>query len=138
MGCGIQPRDSAGHAAIETPVIRRRKLFEGGTAKDDPVAEVSGERCAMRCRVALPRGGPASTFYQKRGAVSEATAVDALGVLEVLGNGAAFIRRREAGFVPGRRDVYVNPKLVSGLACELETRSRESLARSQRVVRARR
>jgi len=69
----------------------------------------------MRSRVALPRGGTASTFYQKRGAVSEATAVDALGVLEVLGNGAAFIRRRETGFVPGRRDVYVNPKLVRKL-----------------------
>ena len=39
----------------------------------------------MRSRMALPRGGMASTFYQKRGAVSEATAVDAHGVLEVLG-----------------------------------------------------
>jgi transcription termination factor Rho len=44
--------------------------------------------------------------------VSEATAVDSLGVLEVLGNGAGFIRRKEQGYTPGRRDVYVGPKLV--------------------------
>lgn len=36
----------------------------------------------------------------------------ALGILEVLGNGAAFIRRPEASYTPGRRDVYVGPKLV--------------------------
>jgi len=35
-----------------------------------------------------------------------------LGVLEVLGNGAGFIRRKEAAYTPGRRDVYVGPKLV--------------------------
>ena len=37
---------------------------------------------------------------------------DWLGVLEVLGNGAAFIRRPETSYTPGRRDVYVGPKLV--------------------------
>ena len=35
-----------------------------------------------------------------------------LGVLEVLGNGAGFIRRPEAGYLPGPDDIYVNPKLV--------------------------
>ncbi len=35
-----------------------------------------------------------------------------LGVLEVLNNGAAFIRRRDASYLPGRRDIYVGPKLV--------------------------
>ncbi|MCZ6915594.1 MAG: transcription termination factor Rho [Gemmatimonadetes bacterium] len=37
---------------------------------------------------------------------------DSLGVLEVLGNGAAFIRRAEANYTPGKRDVYVGPKIV--------------------------
>ncbi len=35
-----------------------------------------------------------------------------LGILHVLGNGAAFIRRPEASYAPGKRDVYVGPKLV--------------------------
>jgi transcription termination factor Rho len=35
-----------------------------------------------------------------------------LGLIEVLSNGAAFIRRPEAGYTPGKRDVYVGPKLV--------------------------
>jgi transcription termination factor Rho len=37
---------------------------------------------------------------------------DNLGVLEVVGNGVGFIRRPEESFAPGRRDVYVGPKLV--------------------------
>ena len=37
---------------------------------------------------------------------------DSLGVLEVLGNGAAFIRRKETCYTPGKRDVYVGQKLV--------------------------
>jgi transcription termination factor Rho len=37
---------------------------------------------------------------------------ESLGVLEVLGNGAAFIRRAEANYTPGKRDVYVGPKIV--------------------------
>ncbi len=36
----------------------------------------------------------------------------ALGILQVLGNGAAFIRRPEASYAPGRRDVYVGPRLI--------------------------
>ncbi|MDH5804098.1 MAG: transcription termination factor Rho, partial [Gemmatimonadota bacterium] len=35
-----------------------------------------------------------------------------LGLLDVLPNGAGFIRRREAGYTPGKRDVYVGPKLI--------------------------
>jgi len=45
--------------------------------------------------------------------VSEETATaEPLGLLEVLGNGAGFVRRRSAHYTPGRRDVYVAPKLV--------------------------
>jgi transcription termination factor Rho len=44
--------------------------------------------------------------------VSELTKVDSLGVLEVLGNGAGFIRRKDTCYTPGKRDVYVGPKLV--------------------------
>ncbi|HET9986513.1 MAG TPA: transcription termination factor Rho [Longimicrobiales bacterium] len=36
-----------------------------------------------------------------------------LGVLEVLDNGAGFIRRRESNYVPGDDDIYVAQKLVS-------------------------
>ncbi|MFQ5689521.1 MAG: transcription termination factor Rho [Gemmatimonadota bacterium] len=35
-----------------------------------------------------------------------------LGVLEKLGNGAAFIRRRHAGYLPSSDDIYVSQKLV--------------------------
>ncbi|HUF13651.1 MAG TPA: transcription termination factor Rho [Longimicrobiales bacterium] len=35
-----------------------------------------------------------------------------LGVLEVLGSGSGFIRRRESGYLPGDDDIYVNQKLV--------------------------
>ncbi len=44
--------------------------------------------------------------------MDELTKVESLGVLEVLGNGAGFIRRKETGYTPGRKDVYVAPKLV--------------------------
>jgi transcription termination factor Rho len=37
---------------------------------------------------------------------------DALGVLEVVGGGAGFVRRAEAGYLPREADVYVPPKLV--------------------------
>ena len=37
---------------------------------------------------------------------------ESVGVLEILGNGAAFIRRKETSYTPGKRDVYVGPKLV--------------------------
>ncbi len=35
-----------------------------------------------------------------------------LGVLERLGNGAGFIRRRHSSYTPGDDDVYVNPRIV--------------------------
>ena len=37
---------------------------------------------------------------------------ESLGVLEVLGSGSGFIRRRESGYLPGDDDIYVNQKLV--------------------------
>ena len=38
-----------------------------------------------------------------------------LGVIEVLGSGAGFIRRRDAGYTPSNDDVYVGPKLIQRL-----------------------
>ncbi len=35
-----------------------------------------------------------------------------LGILEVLGSGSGFIRRREAGYLPGNSDFYVSQKLI--------------------------
>ncbi|HEX6939016.1 MAG TPA: transcription termination factor Rho [Longimicrobiales bacterium] len=40
------------------------------------------------------------------------TAGQYLGVLEVLGSGSGFIRRREAGYLPGSGDIYVPQKLI--------------------------
>lgn len=60
-------------------------------------------------------GSSSTAKNQSRGNVSEETApasLEPLGVLEVLGNGAGFVRRREASYTPGRRDYYVGPKLV--------------------------
>ena len=35
-----------------------------------------------------------------------------LGILEVLGSGVGFVRRREASYLPTNNDVYVSQKLV--------------------------
>ncbi len=35
-----------------------------------------------------------------------------LGLLEVLGSGSGFIRRRESGYAPGNDDIYVNSRLI--------------------------
>jgi transcription termination factor Rho len=45
--------------------------------------------------------------------VSETT--HPLGVLEVMSSGAGFIRRREAGYLPGDGDLYVAPKIIQRL-----------------------
>ena len=37
---------------------------------------------------------------------------ESLGVLDVLGNSAGFIRRADAGYIPGKKDVYVGPKII--------------------------
>jgi transcription termination factor Rho len=36
-----------------------------------------------------------------------------LGLLEVLGSGSGFIRRRESGYAPGNDDIYVNSRIIS-------------------------
>jgi transcription termination factor Rho len=36
-----------------------------------------------------------------------------LGVLERLGNGAGFVRRKDAGYTPSDDDIYVSPKVVA-------------------------
>ncbi|HEX7051483.1 MAG TPA: transcription termination factor Rho [Longimicrobiales bacterium] len=37
---------------------------------------------------------------------------ESLGVLEVMGGGSGFIRRRETGYLPGENDLYVSQKLI--------------------------
>ena len=37
---------------------------------------------------------------------------ETLGVLDVMGSGAGFIRRKEASYLPGDGDIYVNQKLI--------------------------
>jgi transcription termination factor Rho len=39
--------------------------------------------------------------------------IEHLGVLEVLGSGSGFIRRRDAGYIPGPDDIYVGPKVIN-------------------------
>jgi transcription termination factor Rho len=36
-----------------------------------------------------------------------------LGILEVLGGGSGFIRRREAGYVPSKEDIYVGARVIN-------------------------
>jgi transcription termination factor Rho len=38
--------------------------------------------------------------------------VESLGVLDVVGGGAGFVRRTEAGYLPRESDIYVPPKMV--------------------------
>ncbi|NJD09157.1 MAG: transcription termination factor Rho [Gemmatimonadetes bacterium] len=40
------------------------------------------------------------------------SSTETLGVLEVMGSGAGFIRRKEASYLPGDGDIYVNQKLI--------------------------
>ena len=35
-----------------------------------------------------------------------------LGILEVLGSGAGFVRRRESGYTPGNDDIYVGSRMI--------------------------
>ena len=35
-----------------------------------------------------------------------------LGLLEVLGSGSGFIRRRESGYTPGNDDIYVSSRII--------------------------
>ena len=35
-----------------------------------------------------------------------------LGILEVLGSGSGFVRRRESGYTPGNDDIYVGSRLI--------------------------
>ena len=37
---------------------------------------------------------------------------EALGILEVLGSGSGFIRRRDAGYVPSNDDIYVGGRVI--------------------------
>jgi len=39
-----------------------------------------------------------------------------LGVLEIVGGGAGFVRRRETGYLPGANDIYVPQKLIQQYA----------------------
>ncbi len=48
----------------------------------------------------------------KNPAVNQETEGEFLGVLQILENGAGFVRRPEDGYMPGRRDVYVGNKQV--------------------------
>ena len=48
----------------------------------------------------------------KNPAVNPETEGEFLGVLEILENGAGFVRRPQDAYTPGRRDVYVGNKLV--------------------------
>ena len=36
-----------------------------------------------------------------------------LGILEVLGGGSGFIRRKEAGYIPGKEDIYVGSRVIN-------------------------
>ena len=38
--------------------------------------------------------------------------VELLGILEVLGSGSGFVRRREAGYTPSNEDIYVGAKVI--------------------------
>ena len=40
------------------------------------------------------------------------SSAETLGVLEVMGSGAGFIRRKEASYLPGDGDIYVNQKII--------------------------
>ena len=40
------------------------------------------------------------------------SSVELLGLLEVLGSGSGFIRRREAGYTPSNEDIYVGAKVI--------------------------
>ena len=42
----------------------------------------------------------------------DASSVELLGILDVLGSGSGFIRRREAGYTPSNEDIYVGAKVI--------------------------
>ncbi len=53
-----------------------------------------------------------ATSTTEAGEAAPTVADTYLGVLERLGNGAGFVRRRHAGYMPSDEDIYVGPKMV--------------------------
>ncbi|HSG46644.1 MAG TPA: transcription termination factor Rho, partial [Longimicrobiales bacterium] len=45
--------------------------------------------------------------------IAEWAAQPSLGVLEVLGGGSGFIRRKDAGYIPGKDDIYVGARVIN-------------------------
>ena len=43
---------------------------------------------------------------------SSVSAQESLGILEVLGSGSGFIRRRDAGYIPSNDDIYVGGRVI--------------------------
>ena len=65
----------------------------------------------------LPHSGDAVNSDAPQGDSTDRTGMlesnaEALGILDVLGSGSGFIRRRQAGYVPSTEDIYVGAKLV--------------------------
>ena len=73
---------------------RRPRDQEGGAARQDPNRQDDGRQ------VEVELASPDEPF------------VELLGILEVLGSGSGFVRRREAGYTPSNEDIYVGPKVV--------------------------
>ena len=45
--------------------------------------------------------------------MSDVSSHESLGILEVLGSGSGFIRRRDAGYTPSNDDIYVGGRVVT-------------------------
>ena len=73
---------------------RRQRSPEGGAGRQDANRQDDGRHDDVE--LASP----------------DASSVELLGILEVLGSGSGFIRRREAGYTPSNEDIYVGAKVI--------------------------
>lgn len=89
----------------------------GGTGSHRHKAKGSGGRRRPRRRRGRGRRSKKSVNRQQNNQDSQPEVLEGpedayLGLLERLGNGSGFVRRREAGYTPSDEDIYVSPKLV--------------------------
>ena len=92
----------SGHAQPTSPQSEATQSAATRKADDQPARTRRG-----RPRGPRKKGGPNPDLADKNREPGPP-----LGILDVLASGSGFIRRSEAGYVPGKEDIYVGSRLI--------------------------
>ena len=98
-------------AGDQTAAQGSSEVPQSEASKKDAAAGAAPATKPRRGRRGRPRGprrhGPHPNLNDRNREPGEP-----LGILEVLGSGSGFIRRPDAGYVPGKDDIYVGSRLI--------------------------